>query len=146
MNKKWISNVADVQLTFINDEVVVFELDEPKVLGGNGEMCRFLTADMELKDVRIRQRESEVSWAIQSLKIPKHVGSIFYYAFSMTGKNEMFWVDKNGDCTNNVQKGECCKDGEWCNLKIVEAGIYTTFRNLAILPKTHSYRYFVRNE
>ena len=87
-------------------------------------MCKFLTADMELKDVRIRQRQSEVSWAIQSLKIPKYVGSIFYYAFSITGKNEMFWVDKNGDCTKNVQEGECCKDGEWCNLKVVEAGMH----------------------
>ena len=119
---EWIKNVADVEVTFVNNDVETFELDDPKYLGGTGHMCKYLTANLEVSGVRIRQNEYDVSWPIQSLKLPMYVGSIFDYAFSMNGKNELFWVDKNGDCTKNRGEKECCKDGKWCNLMIVEPG------------------------
>ena len=134
-NGESLENVADVELTFINNDVVTFELDEPKIMGESGQMCKYLTADNEVKDVSIRQRSSDVAWAIQTLKLPKYVGSIFSYAYSLTGRNEMFWVDKNGDCTRNVQGGECCKDGEWCGLKMVEAGIFKLYHSKPLIRR-----------
>lgn len=77
---------------------------------------------LNIKSVRIHQKESINGWGIKALSIETYPGSGIFEPYSLSYDENTFWTDGDDDCLNAPFNNiSCCANKEWCYLTKVQS-------------------------
>ena len=115
----------NVEITFAEEPILLFDLDEPKTKGEEKRVCLIISSNSPPSEVlpehvRIRQSHSNDAWGVKSIQIQKYPGSAEYRTYSLDSNEKRFWTDGDSDCRSGTDGMSCCANGDWCELRMFD--------------------------